>query len=173
MEQIKELQGTYLVQRLEKAVNYANPFSLGGGYKNGWLTGEGMKMLSGLFSFAYMGAAEYEFGAVATFFHELAKNIKEYRRWELNINGTPIYVIGQDGLIESINDRLIAISKHKSGYIKCGCNLDSAVGLSKYSPKEKCKTIGWLELDNIFAFFTDKKVTDDLFILFNTGTLNP
>lgn len=60
---MKELKQTYLVQRLNRPTNgYDNPFSFGGGLKNGGLSEDAMKLLRPIFSFDYMGSAEFEFG---------------------------------------------------------------------------------------------------------------
>jgi hypothetical protein len=67
---------TYLIQRLKKPFPQPktestagkllrdNPFCFGGGLKNGGLSDKAMCILREIFSFDYMGAAEYEFGAV-------------------------------------------------------------------------------------------------------------
>jgi hypothetical protein len=56
----------YLIQRLEKPSKDAkwNPFSFGGGYRNGGLSADAVGLLAPVFQPAYMGAAEYEFGAL-------------------------------------------------------------------------------------------------------------
>jgi hypothetical protein len=54
---------TYLIQGLEKPVNAKrNPFSFGGGGSG--LTTDAEELVSSVWSWRYMGAAEYEFGAV-------------------------------------------------------------------------------------------------------------
>lgn len=173
MIQEKKLEDTYLVQRLGEPYKtksllsaVGESFSFGGGYKNGGLSDDAFKLIREIFSFDYMGAAEYEFGAVPAFFRTMVTAIKDYSAWELSINKTPVYVFGPTALKELINERLQQIAKDKSGYIKCGCNFSTATGQNKYSPKERCRTIGWLELDNTFAFFTSKEVFDNFCKLF-------
>lgn len=161
-----ELESSYLIQRVNKPVNRQTWGAFGGGYKNGGLSDDAFKLLKNIFEFDYMGAAEYEFGAIPQYFKEVVSNRKDYRSWETTINKTPIYVVGLIALKSEINDRLAQIAKQKAGYIKCECDLDHAVGLNKYSPKENCRTVGWLEMSNNFAFFTDKEVFDNFCNLF-------
>ena len=49
----------------------ASPFSFGGGLRNGGLGKEAVELLGPIFSFAYMGAAEFEFGAVPEAFGKI------------------------------------------------------------------------------------------------------
>lgn len=81
---------SWLVQRLQKPPSGGflglakdNPFSFGG-VRNGGLKPEAMELLRDLWSFDYMGAAEFEFGAVPKALAEI------YRRdnnvaWTLDI----------------------------------------------------------------------------------------
>lgn len=73
---VPEMRRTWLIQRLEKPRTFMpqlldNPFSFGGGLMNGGLSAEAMKLLRPIFSFDYMGAAEYEFGAVPKAFQKI------------------------------------------------------------------------------------------------------
>lgn len=160
------LQQSYLIQRLQKPINYEIQFAFGGGYKNGGLSDDAFKLLKGIFSFDYMGAAEYEFGAIPAYFKQMVAARERYVTWEIVINKTPVYVIGNLKDKANISDRIKDISKQKAGYIKCGCNLDQAVGLNIYTKQENCRTIGGLEIDNCFAFFTDKTVFESFCNLF-------
>ncbi len=65
------MKRTKLIQRLrapsEKSGVFKdkdNPFAFGGGYKNGGLDEQAMALIRPLFDFDYMGAAEFEFGAL-------------------------------------------------------------------------------------------------------------
>ncbi len=83
----QDLPTTRLMQRLTKpsprpspealprqglAALGGNPFSFGGGLVNGGLSKEAMDQVSALFDFDYMGAAEYEFGALPEALKEVA-----------------------------------------------------------------------------------------------------
>lgn len=71
----------YLIQVLNKPSNspLVNSFSFGGGLKNGGFSDEAMDLFSPLFSFEYMGAAEFEFGDVPEAFEKLAKKHKKLK----------------------------------------------------------------------------------------------
>jgi hypothetical protein len=65
------MKDSYLIQRLHKPESWRikgkvldNAFSFGGGLKNGGLTTKALDLLRDIFSFDYMCAAEFEFGAV-------------------------------------------------------------------------------------------------------------
>ena len=60
------MKNVYYVQRLKKPTGAVNPFSFGGGLINGGLHPAAIEMLKNVFSFDYMGAAEFEWGAVPT-----------------------------------------------------------------------------------------------------------
>lgn len=156
---MKELRSTYLVQRLNQPNkgNFDNPFSFGGGLKNGGLSDEAMKLLRPIFSFDYMGSAEFEFGAIPECFQQIAKNIKQYSAHEIVINKMSIYIICNDSEKELIDERIKELAKDK---IRCKewTAFNQALGLNKYSKKEDCRTFGWLELDNEFLFFVDKEM---------------
>src|ERR1700753_1566668 len=96
-EKTGTLQDSYLIQRLlaphkkEGLLSaLGDAFSFGGGYKNGGLTQEGFDLIKSIMRFDYMGAAEYEFGALPAFFKELVTGIKDYGTWEIKINKIPI-----------------------------------------------------------------------------------
>lgn len=62
---------TWLIQRLHKPLGKPNPFSFGGGYKNGGFSDNVANTLSKICGFDYMGSAEYEFGDVPKAFKNL------------------------------------------------------------------------------------------------------
>lgn len=157
----KELKNTWLVQRLCKPYNtekvtLAESFAFGGGLKNGGLSDEAMKLLRPIFSFDYMGSAEFEFGEVPKCFQVIAKNIKQYSAYEIEINKIPVFVISDKETIDSVNARIKKLAKDKLG-LKERSGFPAALGLDKWSKKENCRYIGWLELDNRFMFFTNKE----------------
>ena len=55
---------SWLIQRLLPPASTDNPFSFGGGLINGGINEQGMHALRSVFSFDYMGSAEFEWGAV-------------------------------------------------------------------------------------------------------------
>lgn len=78
-----------LVQRLQaprgedKLAKVVEAFSFGGG--GGRLKPEAMDMLRPIFSFDYMGAAEYEFGSLPESLGNIARNVKLYGCYEFTI----------------------------------------------------------------------------------------
>lgn len=121
---------TYLIQRVSAprlgGLGIANPFSFGGG--GGRLSQEALELLAPVFSFEYMGAAEYEYGAVPEGLNkifQLAKNenlafstmdvkLKSikfdkygYEDWtERQADTMPVYVIGSKTDMEEIRRRI-------------------------------------------------------------------
>lgn len=155
-----ELKRTYLVQRLNVPYpDFDNPFSFGGGLKNGGLSDAAMKLLRPVFSFDYMGSSEFELGAIPECFQYMAENIKEYSTHELTIYKTPVYVICKADCVKLINERINKLAKEKI-VCKHWTGFNNALGLNKYLNKEDCPTIGWLELDNKFMFFVNKDAAD-------------
>ena len=158
---MKQLEQTYLVQRLNASMGgFRNPFNFGGGIKNGGLSEDAMKLLDPVFSFDYMGSAEFEFGAIPQCFQSMAKNIKEYSTHELVINKMPVYVICKTDEAGLVDDRIKELAKDKI-HCKGWTAFNQALGLSKFQKKEDCRTIGWLELDNEFMFFVSKEAADE------------
>lgn len=151
------MKSTYLVQRLTEPIGYSNPFSFGGGLVNGGFSEGTMKLLNRIFSFDYMGSAEFEYGAIPECFDSIAKNVKQYSVHEFLIKKTPVYVICKDEEKELVDKRIKELAKDK---IRCkaGHGFNWALGLSKYSKKEDCEIFGWLELDNEFLFFVSKEM---------------
>lgn len=164
---------SYLIQRLCKPMNHeilAETFAFGGGLKNGGLSEDAMKLLRPIFSFDYMGSAEFEFGAIPETFRRIATHIKEYSTWEININKKPVYVIGASKFKGNIDETINKVSKNKI-HLKEYAGLDHALDLDKYSKNRECRYIGWLELDNGFMFFIDKTTFEQTAELFGLKQL--
>lgn len=68
----------YLIQRIEPPITFINPFSFGGGLRNGGLLPEAMSLLKGIFSFDYMGSAEFEYGAIPNSLDHIASHHQDY-----------------------------------------------------------------------------------------------
>jgi hypothetical protein len=147
---------TYLIQRLCAPKEKDNPYSFGGGYKNGGLTDEAMGIVRTIWSFDYMGAAEYEFGRVPEALRgmygkaqsgELATSIIE-------ACGLPIYIIGARKDLLEISERVKSLAK--TDKLPGGKWTRDYVGLQQVLQKQTERDFrGWLELDNGFLFFVD------------------
>jgi hypothetical protein len=164
---------TWLIQRLgkpygrpdEDLTKLINAFSFGGGLVNGGLSDEAMQLLGGIFSFDYMGSAEFEWGAVPKALEYIAKQRKKFISGEATINKEPVYYLCYKDIKDYVENLLADLSKDKL-QLKELSLFNVAVGKCKYIKKEDCKTFGWLELDNGFFFFTDQEMyekTKELF----------
>lgn len=175
------MKDTYLIQRLEKPWESRvfpgdNPFSFGGGLKNGGLNPQIMDLLRPIFQFDYMGAAEYEFGILPQTLKKLASLPIKAGKVELKdsevslVNSydkgkakplplvtSTVYYLGPEEF--NIEERIREIAKDKYD-IKQGYKvLSSAL-------RGDSDTVGWLELDNGFFFFTDEEMFNKTKALF-------
>ena len=183
------MKNSWLIQRLQSSFEDTDTplskllgvFSFGGEFVNGGLSKEAMDLLSPIFSFDYMGAAEYEWGVVPETLNKIAKNIKNYVPKKIDVSykyheysflpeskeGTKlgkdiIYVLCLKDDFNEIKDR---ISKWAIG-LGLGETRDY-IGLDKsLAFPDKTRVKGWLELDNGFLFFTDKEMFEKLCCLF-------
>lgn len=147
----------YLIQRLKKPTNNAaiNPFSFGGaGLVNGGFNKEALKLLNPIFSFDYMGAAEFEWGAVPESLKRIFDRKEEYIG--LKIDLMYVICINQD-------DYVIELTKHIKGFAS-GKQLSKT---KEYVGADLQNDIcGWLDIDNDYFFFTDKKMFNSISHLF-------
>ncbi len=160
----------YLIQRLEPPITFINPFSFGGGFKNGGLSPEAMSILKGILSFDYMGSAEFEYGALPKSLEQIAKHSKDYLGFILTCetkerNTGEVYL-----LCNSSNYKEVAtwiISKAFNEYDP-KLHTKEHVGLQDAINKTpRRKACGWLDIDNHFFFFTDKEMYENVKKLFD------
>lgn len=175
---------SWLVQRLEKPHQFEiggktvdNPFSFGGGLRNGGLSPEAMDLLRPVFSFNYMGSAEFEFGAVPKALQRIAgfagdglldTDEFEIRRTEVKPDfrepkgytpegSAPVYVLAPTDWMSEIEDRIRLWARE--GYdsrLKETTNIDRVLRPNPKGENYYDRLQGWLELDNGFMFFTDE-----------------
>jgi hypothetical protein len=176
------MKNSYLIQRLKKPYGASNPFSFGGGLRNGGLSEEAMELLNGVFSFDYMGAAEFEFGAVPKALQLIAKDANQYltttlsipqnkvaKAWRDKSTEAPtgeavVYVICRKGDVQEVHIRIKQFAANK--YDKNLKETTRLPGALRPIDDWDRDVQGWLELDNGFFFFTDKemwKKTAELF----------
>lgn len=144
---MKKFTQPYLIQRLQKALGKANPFSFGGGYKNGGLSDEFMSFLVGIFSFDYMGAAEFEFGALPEAFQEMAKSMEEKKLIAYTHHG--VHIISREDMKADIQDWIDLAKETPGFYTKEFVGLHEAI-------KGERDFIGWVDLDNAYIFFINE-----------------
>jgi hypothetical protein len=167
------LSESWLVQRLETPsrgfgpLGVDNPFSFGGGYKNGGLSDDAMALLRDIFSFDYMGAAEFEFGAVPEALQGIAAcaGRDKLGAWTTEVDGHTIYVIAPDDLQQQIDERIAAFANdYGANYyrLKEPTRLYGVLHNEPYTDRLG----GWLELDNRFMFFTNREMAHKTAALF-------
>jgi hypothetical protein len=149
------MKKTWLVHRLNAPTNGANPFAFGGGFRNGGISDGLMKKLMPIFSFDYMGAAEYEFGDTAEALELMLSGQKlvsgQIQFLKTRPEVVAYYICNASDEYE-VRDRIIALYKGK-------LNTREYVYLKRVFDKEyEGMTRGWLELDNGFAFFVDREM---------------
>ena len=183
-----------LIQRLRKPVKIKNPttvcekfivhnpFAFGGGLKNGGFSDEAMNLLKDIFQFDYMGAAEFEFGAVPEALQIIAKAKKDYIAFQIPkvkykysdyrggvvLTGTnPVYIICRKDWKEEVTTRIKAKALGDHGRHKNNFDTKGAVFLNESLTRADVRgTMGWLELDNGYFFFTDKEMFANVCELF-------
>jgi hypothetical protein len=175
----KKMRSTYLIQRLKKpkgpfmigGVEFKdNPFAFGGGLKNGGFSDKAMNILRDIFEFDYMGAAEFEFGAVP----EAVRFLAEQASRNNLVTGTVslgenknVYYISPKEYKEEVINRIKLLAKNKI-HLKEACRLD--VYFDKEYKKNRPwinEVVGWLEIDNGFMFFVGKEMYDKTCELFD------
>lgn len=169
-----DFRDTRLVQRLQKPRGYVNPFSFGGGLKNGGLSDEAFDLLKNVVSFDYMGAAEYEFGAVPEAFNKIAKSVLLWFEMSIGIKDgkvttaknadtyIPVYIICSLNDAGSVKARILELAQNKCR-LKMGSGFPGALIPRNEWDGDNC---GWLELDNGFMFFTDHNMYVEMGKLF-------
>jgi len=151
-----------------------NPFSFGGGLINGGLSKAGMDRLRTIFSFDYMGSAEFEWGAVPAALQFLAE-----QRFAKGLIAGVTDVSPDDDkknfvyYVCPIQYETNVVKRIKELRLMKGLMLKEHCGLREYFEEKNPRyeeyakrNIGWLELDNGFIFFTDKEVFDKFCLLF-------
>ena len=194
---------SYLIQRLQKPLivskeaentplgklRKANPFCFGGGLKNGGISDEAMSLLMEVFRFDYMGAAEYEFGAVPKALEAFIK-AEDKVGVELTVDAKqPDYYYDENHKYCVVKERK---TEKKSVYVLCPNEmLDHVTKLVKLCAKgeptgfsrvrdyvgmprslfhcDDHSSVGWLEVDNGFMFFTDKEMFEKMCLLFEVS----
>lgn len=173
---------SYLIQRLlkpfqqkTKGISVAEVFAFGGGLQRGGLSKEAWDLLAPIFRFDYMGAAEFEFGAVpetlAKIFDEKDKyesfvdKVKyEYKSWKDDKDYTgsrDIFVICKIEDKEEVLKRIRHFAKNSYSNTKELVCLNESM-----AEKSSREYIGWLELDNGYMFFIDEGAFRKICLLF-------
>jgi hypothetical protein len=174
---------THLIQRLEKPLRdggVATPFSFGGGLVNGGLSKDAITALRGVFSFDYMGAAEFEFGSVPAALSRIARDRELFVTGVVQVKpddvrvpfhgkrpdkSQEVYFIAHRDETEQVRSIITALAKNEHKMeLKESCGLDRALCKVDYS-----RACGWLELNNGFMFFTDREMWERVKTMFVIG----
>jgi len=183
----------YLVQRLLKPYENksgifknGNPFSFGGGLKNGGLTDEAFTLLKEIWQYDYMGSAEFEWGAVPKSLKEIATNIKSYVSGEIEVVGkstdyssspskpvtqkAKVYYVCQNDDVEYVTEWIKKFADdNKHNYrTKESVSLAIAICNEKYADRYA----GWHDIDNHYLFFTDRTMFEKFNELFGIEISN-
>lgn len=184
----KEMKRSWLVQRLQAPrIKHGilgggdNPFAFGGGLRNGGLSDEAMGMLREIFAFDYMGAAEFEFGAVPMALQRIAEDHKGYQAHEFEIPlkkikqgyyeekpgeregpDPKVYVICHKDHRDEVQKRILDWATSREDLKEITRLASALVPQDDYDRENQ----GWLELDNGFFFFTDKTMFEKTAELF-------
>jgi hypothetical protein len=185
------MERTWLIQRLQKpfggtglGLGLDNPFAFGGGLKNGGLSETAMSLIRGIWEFDYMGAAEFEFGAVPEALSKIAE--ADLEGWSFTIplkdvagrwddktthpkGEATIYVLSPGSWREEIERRIRGWAADPYGTDDRDNSLQEITLLNTtLRPYDRWdgRTVGWLELDNGFMFFTDAEMYEKTARLF-------
>lgn len=167
------MRNTWLVQRLNKKPTSAFLAKaeqvFGGGALQ--LKPEAWALLQSIFGIDYMGAAEFEFGALPKSFQELMRDSERLIAFEMSVTPFPdatVYVlcrkeheVGAREIIELIAQDKLRLKE--STYFQRA--FDPTVQKGDLSTR----TCGWYELNNGFFFFKDKEMWEKTVKMFKDG----
>lgn len=148
------MKSPYLIQRLDAPKGYDNPFSFGGGKINGGINQEAFNVIKKIWSFDYMGSAEFEWGAVPAALQAMLD--AELATIGLNDN---IYIIAPKAIIDEVLSWVDKASVGETGHLKQHLGFVEALRGGKYA-----RTKGWLKIEEDktckepFMFFIDEQM---------------
>lgn len=158
------MEKTFLVQRLRKPLGRINPFAFGGGCSG--LSKEAESLIAKVWSWDYMGAAEYESGEAAKALIDIADymNTDNKTTSEIIIAKNPIYYLCRKEQKKEVTDRIRELYEKGINYrLKEPAYFREHIDGEDYAKD----IVGWLELNNHFMFFADKEMytkSMDLFV---------
>jgi len=163
------MEKTHLIQRLLKPLDQSNPLStkanaFGGGLKYGGLREETANLLSQIWTFDYMGSAEFEWGAVPNALSKIW-NYTKGGRAKTGIVALPkdVYYLCETEMERDVKKIIKRLYKNERRlHLKENCFLRESIDDQKYFEKYG----GWLELDNGFMFFIDEEMYNNTLKLF-------
>ena len=180
------MENSRYIQRLLKPYEELpdNPFSFGGGLKNGGIDEESMNQIRKIFRFDYMGSAEFEFGKVPEILNKIVENKlnlicgsfkTKYKYDEFGSGNTiegssKIYYICFKEHKDEVKKRIKRWALGRGWKeTKEAVLLDYAMSRIGTSKEYFNDPFGWLELDNGFMFFLDKEMYEKSCQLLNVS----
>lgn len=150
----------YLVQRLEKPSggDKDNPLvNLSDALVNTGFSKGAMEILNKVLSFDYMGSSEFEWGEVPKSFNRIFKeNAKEYVAFMLEGLLKPVHVVCKEKEKEEITAIIRKFAKNSCNDTKEFVGFKESLEDDKY----RKRIVGWIDIENDFMWFTDKKMYD-------------
>lgn len=163
---IEDWRQPYLIQRIRKPQGYVNPFD---GVSNNFAPDSALIINQRLFTFDYMGSAEFEWGAVPKALRMLSEISNSgnlyYGEVSLGVNCI-VYFICDKIFTKKVIDFLETLfDSPDKVYLKEYCGLRELFLGNKWNgnkPTEYQKEIcGWIELNNPFMFFANKSMYEN------------
>ncbi len=154
------LNNTWLVQRLNmplKDSNFINPFNP----SINSIPEKALKLLQTLFTIDYMGAAEFEFGAIPKSLSIILSNEFNFIPFRVTLEDKyTCYVYCKEEVKDEVVERVKELFKKNSSIrLKEYSNFrESYIKPVYQNTHYQAKTIGWLELDNNFFIFKTKEL---------------
>lgn len=163
----------YLIQRLEKPKSFVNPFSFGGGLRNGGLSNDAMELIKPIFSFDYMGSAEFEFGEIPKCFQRVTKKDDWVRdevegKMKIKYPSRPrnitegkvtVYIYSPKSILDDVKEYVKMAIKNEFDLVLKENLLIQNSCLYIFNGEE-CDIRGWVDIENDFFFFIDKEMRD-------------
>jgi len=167
---------SYLVQRLLAPMEPGHlRISFGGGSPTGGLSQENFDAMNTVCSFDYMGAAEFEFGALRDALNKMIASsddlvkgsltvhwiMEDWKTKEESKGDDKVYFICHKEHRKEIKKRIKVWAQGKQNLpmtTKCLVYLNESFKIDNYK--------GWFELDNGFFFFIDKEMWKKTWELF-------
>jgi hypothetical protein len=155
---------TWLVQRLTRLIGkeMKEPKSKWK-MEDGKISTESMDAHKAIYDYDYMGAAEFEFGAIPKILKEMIArkmtafpidclvSVDDYSTVKQS-RTSPVYILCPEDQVEQ---RVVLLMGEKTPRLKEGLQKYKAYG--QKGGRTAHDVVGWLEMDNGFYFFADKQ----------------
>lgn len=160
----KTMDRTYLIQRLNKPEVSPSPFDFGGGLPRGGLDKNFMNVIKYFFTFDYMGAAEFEWGAVPAAIKFVLEQVKANNVTCGQHQG--VFYISPKEYENGVKLTIEKLLEDESELrLKESCGLKRRMRSLGDIQERRSMNVGWLELDNGFFFFSEEEMFNKTKIL--------